>query len=198
VRTLASRGSLDIQAVVAGCSTGARFVAAAAWRQDLRSSTAIVIAPTGLDRISVVIRASAAGSEKRNPRQGGDQVRPFRRNSPDSRGSGGGSGSRLASPCPVRRGPGARGSKRDINCNLPTAVANVTDCPSTSGARVRARSSRQVQFAAHIKNPPGSMRCGTSRNGAPCRSLAPLVTAAVGRSPALCTAAPKSDVRESI
>jgi hypothetical protein len=142
-------------------------------------------------------RRRAPGSEKRNPAKAGIKFVHFG-GILQTAGDRGGSGSRLASPCPVRRTPGARGSNRDINCNLPTAVANVTDCPSNKVVREFGRDPQAGPVASHIKNAPGSTRCGTSRIGAPCRSLARRVTAAVGRSPALCTAAPKSGARESI
>ena len=49
--------------------------------------------------------------EKEKPRRGGGKFVPVRRNFQDSRGSGG-PGSRPASPCPLGRDPGARGSKQ--------------------------------------------------------------------------------------
>jgi hypothetical protein len=144
--SLASRGGLDIQAVVAGCSTSARIVAAACHvsrRSIERGGQAV--APTGRDRISLVICASGIGSEKRNPAKAGIKFVHFG-GILQTAGDRGGSGSRLASPCPVRRALEARGSKRDINCNLPTGAANVTDCPSTKCCESSGTVPRQVQL----------------------------------------------------
>ena len=113
------------------------------------TESAIAVAPTGRDRISLVI--CAVGSEKRNPAKAGIKFVHFG-GILQTAGDRGGSGSRLASPCPVRRAPGARGSKRDINSNLPTGAANVTDCPSkwceSSGTVARQSSCEPVDAAA--------------------------------------------------
>src|SRR3954469_18065734 len=126
---------------------------------DDSMDAAIAVAPTGHDRISLFICASAARSEKRNPAKAGIKFVHFG-GILQTAGDRGGSGSRLASPCPVRRAPGARGSKRDINSNLPTGAANVTDCPSTKCCDpVDAAAGPAVIVAwrlaaAHIKKPP--------------------------------------------
>ena len=101
----------------------------------------------GRDRISLVICASAIGLKK-NPAKAGIKFVHFG-GILQTAGDRGGSGSRLASPCPVRRAPGARGSKRDINCNLPTGVATLRIVHQQSGARVRARCPRRSNCRSH-------------------------------------------------
>jgi hypothetical protein len=110
--------------------------------------SAIAVAPTGHDRISLVVCVSAAGSEKRNPAKAGIKFVHFG-GILQTAGDRGGSGSRLASPCPVRRAPGARGSNRDINCNLPTGVATLRIVHQQSGARVRARCPGRSNCRSH-------------------------------------------------
>jgi hypothetical protein len=141
-------------------------------------------------------RRRAPGSEKRNPAKAGIKFVHFG-GILQTAGDRGGSGSRLLRLALLD-------APRALEVQSETSTVIYQPAPPTlrivhqqSGARVRAHT-QAGPVAAHIKNPTDQTRCGTSRIGAPCRSLAPRVTAAVGRSPAFCTAAPKSDTRESI
>jgi hypothetical protein len=108
------------------------------------SDTFAGIAPAGVavfivaqlaecNSISLIVGASAAEGEKRNPAKAGNKF-TFRRNSPDSRGSGG-IGEPSSFALSVRRTLDALGSKRDINCNLPAGAADLADYQSAPALR---------------------------------------------------------------
>jgi hypothetical protein len=103
--------------------------------------------------IESVSSNARAGSEKRNPAKAGIKFVYFG-GILQTAGDRGGSGSRLASPCPVRRTPGARGSNRDINCNLPTGRQRY-GLSINKVVREFGRGTRAGPVAARIKNPPG-------------------------------------------